>query len=114
MVLVYISIYYIVLLDVSANGCYALSYISSYGASSLNLQFVTFYGYVSTVWKTSRVTPIPKNGSRSKVENYRPVAVLSAPGRVSESILNRHITRQVQTQLNDSQHGFRAGKSTAN
>lgn len=64
------------------------------------------------VWKMSRVTPIPKGGGASLVENYRPIAVLSAFGKVFESILNRHITNQIQTQLSEVQHGFRAGKST--
>lgn len=67
--------------------------------------------YPST-WKTSRVTPIHKDGARSKVENYRPIAVLSTFGKVFESILNRLITGQVNTQLTDAQHGFRVGRST--
>ncbi|CAH2093700.1 unnamed protein product [Euphydryas editha] len=64
------------------------------------------------VWKISRVTPVLKGGSGSKVENYRPIAVLSAFGKVFESILNKYITRQVQNQLVECQHGFRPGKST--
>lgn len=36
-------------------------------------------------WKVSRVTPIPKSGSRSSVENYRPVAVLCGAGKLFEN-----------------------------
>lgn len=59
-----------------------------------------------TIWKLSRVTPIPKGGSRSKIENYRPIAVQSAFGKVFEDILNRRISSQIRPFLSENQHGF--------
>lgn len=62
-------------------------------------------------WKISRVQPIPKTRDTSKVENYRPIAILSCLAKVFESILHKHISAQVQPYLCDSQHGFRFYRS---
>lgn len=64
-------------------------------------------------WKISRVTPIHKGGDRSDVSNYRPIAVLSVFGKLYETILNARIVQQIDIYLDDSQHGFRSGRSTA-
>lgn len=76
---------------------------------NLSLQMST---YPST-WKHTRVTPVFKGGDRTDVKNYRPIAVLSVFAKIFESIINKHVSAQIRNQLTDSQHGFRAGRSTA-
>ncbi|XP_048002407.1 uncharacterized protein LOC125238950 [Leguminivora glycinivorella] len=72
---------------------------------NLSLQTATY----PACWKRSRVTPVPKSGSGSDVTGYRPIAVLPVFGKLFETILDSEITRQISTQLDDDQHGFRKG-----
>lgn len=62
-------------------------------------------------WKITRVTPIPKTNDVSRAENYRPIAILSAPAKLYETVLNKLISVQLKPFLSDSQHGFRLGRS---
>lgn len=62
-------------------------------------------------WKLSRVSPIPKSSDRSRVEEYRPIAVLSSPAKVFENIIHKHIFTQVDKYLCNEQHGFRPKRS---
>lgn len=62
-------------------------------------------------WKISRVSPIPKTSDKSKVEEYRPVAILSSPAKIFESVLHKHIYMQVDKYLSNAQHGFRVKRS---
>lgn len=64
-------------------------------------------------WKTSRVTPIPKTGAKNDITMFRPIAVLSALGKVFESIIDNRIRQQLNVWIPDEQHGFRASRSTA-
>ncbi|CAH2094990.1 unnamed protein product [Euphydryas editha] len=64
------------------------------------------------IWKVSRVVPVPKNDSGSEVNDFRPVAVLSVFAKLFETVLHRVISVQVENQLSDAQHGFRASRST--
>lgn len=62
-------------------------------------------------WKLSRVTPVPKSSKKSSVEEYRPIAVLSTPAKVFESVVHKEITRQIEQYLSNEQHGFRKKRS---
>ena len=62
-------------------------------------------------WKTSRVTPIPKSLNKASVDEYRPIAIMSSPGKVFENILHKYIYAQVDKYLCNEQHGFRAKRS---
>jgi hypothetical protein len=64
-----------------------------------------------TVWKTTKVCPIHKKGDKANVQNYRPVAILSAPAKLLEIILHRKIWDGLGNMLVDEQHGFRPGRS---
>lgn len=70
------------------------------------------HGVYPTLWKVSRVTPVPKSGSSTDVTNFRPIAVLPVFGKVFESVLNNSISKQVSGLLDNSQHGFRPARST--
>ncbi|CAG4958615.1 unnamed protein product [Colias eurytheme] len=63
-------------------------------------------------WKKSRITPIPKSGCKSQINNYRPIAVASCFGKLLEIILNNNLTNQIRSLLCDPQHGFRSKRST--
>jgi Reverse transcriptase (RNA-dependent DNA polymerase) len=64
-------------------------------------------------WKAANVTPIHKDGEKSKVKNYRPISVTSLVGK----ILEKHVRDRTADFLNqqkvfpDNQHGFRTGRS---
>ncbi|CAB3225759.1 unnamed protein product [Arctia plantaginis] len=63
-------------------------------------------------WKTTRVVLVPKGGMGDKVDEYRPIAVLSSPAKVLESAIYKSVFMQVRSQLSDSQHGFQPKRST--
>lgn len=58
-------------------------------------------------WKLTKARPIPKSRDAANVENYRPIAVLSALAKVFEYLLHRALSPQIKPFLCDSQHGFR-------
>lgn len=62
-------------------------------------------------WKISRVKPIPKSSNKSSVEEYRPIAIMSSPAKVFESILQKYLFDQVNIYLCNEQHGFRSKRS---
>lgn len=74
-----------------------------------NLALLT--GEYPNEWKLTRVRPIPKSGDASKVESYRPIAILSTIAKLFESIINKHVASQTKPFLCDSQHGFRPRRS---
>lgn len=70
-------------------------------------------GIFPSKWKVSRVTPIPKVDRSNDILTYRPIAILSAFGKVFESVINGCLTGQINNRLNNAQHGFRSARSTA-
>jgi hypothetical protein len=72
-------------------------------------------GYFPRPWKTSIMIFIPKPGkSPLQHTNYRPISLLSVPGKTLEKIINRKLMQTItQKQLhNQNQHGFRPGLGT--
>lgn len=68
-------------------------------------------GSYPQLWRTSRVRPIPKTSDAINVESHRPIAILSTPAKLFESILHRALSVQLKPFLSDAQHGFRANRS---
>ncbi|CAM4529159.1 unnamed protein product [Caretta caretta] len=64
-------------------------------------------------WKIANVTPIFKKGSRGDPGNYRPVSLMSVPGKLVETIVKNKIGRHIEKHklLCKSQHGFCKGRS---
>jgi len=64
-------------------------------------------------WKRANVTPIFKKGTRSSVENYRPVSLTSLVRKVFESIIRDSMVEYLESNqlITTSQHGFRKGRS---
>ena len=71
-------------------------------------------GHVPEEWRSAHITPISKKGARSKPENYRPISLTSTSCKVLESIIKDKITNHLNNHglIQDTQHGFRKGKST--
>ena len=60
-------------------------------------------------WKKATVTPLPKEGDSSNVNNLRPISILPLPAKLTEKLIHK----QIMTHLNDNniltthQDGFR-------
>ena len=70
--------------------------------------------YMPTEWKLAHLTPNHKGkGSKSDINNYRPLSVLSPIAKVYESLLAERISNFFESNnlLYDTQFGFRKGLS---
>ena len=63
--------------------------------------------------KSVRVVPIYKEGSRTDVENYRPISLLASISKVYEKLMHSRIINFLHSNnsLYDMQYGFRSGRS---
>ena len=70
-------------------------------------------GSLPADWKTARVTPIFKKGSKTKPGNYRPVSLTCIPCKIMEAVIKDKIQEHVDNHcaLSEKQHGFSKGKS---
>lgn len=46
---------------------------------------------VPEIWKQANVTPVHKKDSKSNVENYRPISLLSSVGKTFERVIYKRI-----------------------
>lgn len=53
-----------------------------------------------------------KSGSKTKVENYRPISVLCAASQIFERLIFSHLYKNFKSKISLFQHGFVAGRST--
>ena len=62
----------------------------------------------------ANVTAIYKKGSRAEAANYRPILLTSVASKLLEHIIHSHVMKHLEKHniLTDSQHGFRAKRST--
>jgi ribonucleases P/MRP protein subunit RPP40 len=63
-------------------------------------------------WKTGFVSPIFKEGDKSKVINYRPVSILCAMSKIFERLVFIKLFDSVKLHIHHSQHGFFEKRST--
>ena len=68
-------------------------------------------GKVPVSWKRANVTPVFKSDAKDKVENYRPISLLSIPAKCQERIVHNAIYSHVAPYLTKWQHGFVRGRS---
>ncbi|KAK0682480.1 LIN1 transcriptase, partial [Pygoscelis papua] len=70
-------------------------------------------GEVPDDWRLANVMPIYKKGRKEDPGNYRPVSLISVPGKIMERFILRALTRQVRDNqgIRPSQHGFMKGRS---
>ena len=60
-------------------------------------------------WKEALVIPIPKSGSPTMVQNYRPISLLPLPGKIIEKLIHKQLIDN--SLLTEYQHGFRKSHS---
>ena len=61
---------------------------------------------VPNMWKCAYVSPIHKKGDRDKVNNYRPVSLLSIVSKIMERCIYNHIYSFISKDISEKQHGF--------
>ena len=63
--------------------------------------------------KLSNVIPIYKGGDRCSPENYRPISLTSHVSKMFEKVVTKALTKYLESTdlFNQSQHGFRQGRS---
>ena len=79
-------------------------------AISINKSFLE--GLFPYQLKSARVVPIYKGGTKTDVENYRPISLLSSISKINEKLMHNRITNFLDRNgsLNDMQYGFRPGR----
>jgi len=70
-------------------------------------------GEVREDWRKAIVTPIFKKGKKEDPGNYRPVSLISIPGKMMEELVLEVIIKQVEEKkvIRSSQHVFTKRKS---
>ena len=69
------------------------------------------------IWKLASVIPVFKNkGEKECISNYRPISLLSIPGKVMEKCIFKYVYNFLRTNflITNFQSGFRPGDSTVN
>lgn len=71
-------------------------------------------GVFPNVLKTAIVIPVHKKGDVLRLNNYRPISLLSTFSKILEKLIKRRLVNYLNKIqfLNDNQFGFTAGKST--
>ena len=69
-------------------------------------------GIFPEVWKSARIVPVHKDGSKSDVTNYRPISILPILSKVFERLVHDAIYPQLHTTILEEQHGFVKRRST--
>jgi hypothetical protein len=72
-------------------------------------------GHFPQHFKTARIIMLPKVGkNKSDTKNYRPISLTNTLGKIIEKIIKYRLQNHLEDNnfFSNSQHGFRAGKST--
>ena len=71
-------------------------------------------GAVPKIWKTAKITPIPKNSKPSNVSDLRPISILPIASKILEKIVLTQVNEFVNKNILPlEQSGFRKNHSTA-
>ena len=68
--------------------------------------------YLPQDWRVHLIKPIHKSGSRTSIDNYRPISLLSSISKVLEKIVHLNIIEFVNTHVSPCQFGFLPNRST--
>ena len=64
-------------------------------------------------WKSALMVPIHKKGSTLDPDNFRPISLSPVAGKVYVTVIHQRIRGLLNSQLLDSQNGFRPGRGTS-
>ena len=70
-------------------------------------------GIFPSIWKTSQVTPIFKEGNKADVSCYKPISSLYCCSKILEKVIFDALYSKVKDKLHDSQFGFRKRLSSS-
>ena len=89
-----------------------LPYISTSLTRLINLSLKT--GSIPFLWKVANVTPVHKKGDKQNPDNYRPISVIPALGKILEKVVYSRLMHYLDEHniLNPFQSGFRPNHST--
>ena len=73
-------------------------------------------GIVPSTYKEANVSPVPKKGDLSLVNNYRPISLLNSEAKVFERLIFKYLYNHIRDNnlLTSLQSGFIPGDSTIN
>jgi len=69
-------------------------------------------GHFPSCFKTGKVIPVFKSGSRKNPKNYRPITITSVVGKVIECVIYEQLTRHIDPLLPSTMFGFRKNTGT--
>jgi len=88
-----------------------VSDLAEFLAPIIHLLFCKIYeqNLIPEQWKIGKITPIPKKGDKSKIENYRPITSLCTLAKAFEKCLLYRINTLFEDHdvTNVAQHGFK-------
>ena len=67
-------------------------------------------GKIPEDWNKAIIVPIYKKGNRMECSNYRGISLLSVPGKVYASIIEKRIRNLTEGKLGENQAGFRPNR----
>ncbi|CAI6369861.1 unnamed protein product [Macrosiphum euphorbiae] len=75
---------------------------------------IIYNGLIPNSFKLSIITPIHKKGSKTNVENYRPISLLTTFSKIFERVIKLRLANYLEENmlLPPTQFGFRKGFST--
>ena len=68
-------------------------------------------GSIPCEWKMANVVPVFKKGSKTLVENYRPISLTCLCMKILEKVVRDELLGKINHLIDNSQHGFLPGKS---
>ena len=89
------------------------AYLLAQPIRSIFLQSIS-EGSFPELLKKANIIPLYKKGSKSDVNNYRPIALLNVFSKIMEKIMKKYLVDYINTNniISQSQYGFQKGKST--
>ena len=68
-------------------------------------------GTVPADWRKAQIVPVHKKGSRTQCKNYRGISLLSVPGKVYATVLDKRIRAITEGKVLEEQGAFRSKRS---
>lgn len=70
-------------------------------------------GEVPKAWKVMKIIPIFKNGKRSSIKQYRPIAIPPCLAKIQDKIMTTRLNAMIGDKITIHQHGFVKKRNTA-